>query len=340
MPFLEFVEIHPVGTAVDGVVDSYSSHGAYVTIGDVRGYVPLRLLADPPPRSAREVLKLGDTVRLEVVSFAPTRCSIDLRPATIVAEAAPDCGAGDPDAGHGEAPRPRPLVHRAGGGGPPTRLTSPWPPTQVRRATPPSRPGDRSGRRRRWPPKRSPHRRRSRPRRDRAPGPPDAAAEVATPQPTQQPAKKSASSRTRAAHDATARLRGAEAPAKKSAAKKSAAKTAAAKTSPAKKAAAKKAPAKKAAGDVRRPAAGGARRHEIVVAGRQEGGTRRQEVVDDRRQEVLPHQEGAARPRRRRLPPSGGEHWRGSIGPDSGARNRARALDLLVEIGNGVGGSA
>ncbi len=89
MPFLEFVEIHPVGTAVDGVVDSYSSHGAYVTIGDVRGYVPLRLLADPPPRSAREVLKLGDTVRLEVVSFAPTRCSIDLRPATIVAEAAP-----------------------------------------------------------------------------------------------------------------------------------------------------------------------------------------------------------------------------------------------------------
>ena len=90
MPFLEFVEIHPVGTAVDGVVDSYSSHGAYVTIGDVRGYVPLRLLADPPPRSAREVLKLGDTVRLEVVSFAPARCSIDLRPATIVAEAAPD----------------------------------------------------------------------------------------------------------------------------------------------------------------------------------------------------------------------------------------------------------
>ena len=56
LPFLDFVEHHPVGSSVNGVVESYSSHGAYVAIGDVRGYVPLRLMGDPPPRSAREVM--------------------------------------------------------------------------------------------------------------------------------------------------------------------------------------------------------------------------------------------------------------------------------------------
>ena len=53
LPFLEFVEHHPIGTSINGTVDAYSSHGAYITIGDegVRGYIPLRLMSDPPPRS-------------------------------------------------------------------------------------------------------------------------------------------------------------------------------------------------------------------------------------------------------------------------------------------------
>ncbi len=79
MPFLEFVEHHPVGTSVNGTVESYSSHGAYISIGEngVRGYVPLRLLADPAPTSARKVMQLGESVTLVVVSFAPLRRSID-----------------------------------------------------------------------------------------------------------------------------------------------------------------------------------------------------------------------------------------------------------------------
>ena len=52
-------------------------HGAYVKIGDVFGYVPLRMMSDPPPRSAREVMKVGDAVTLVVASFAPARRSID-----------------------------------------------------------------------------------------------------------------------------------------------------------------------------------------------------------------------------------------------------------------------
>jgi hypothetical protein len=79
MPFLEFVEHHPVGTSVNGTVESYSSHGAYIAIGEngVRGYVPLRLMADPAPTSARKVMKIGESVTLVVVSFAPLRRSID-----------------------------------------------------------------------------------------------------------------------------------------------------------------------------------------------------------------------------------------------------------------------
>ena len=78
LPFLDFVQHHPVGTAVMADVETYSSHGAYVKIGDVRGYVPLRLMGSPPPRSAREVMRLGDLVSLVVASFAPPRRSIDL----------------------------------------------------------------------------------------------------------------------------------------------------------------------------------------------------------------------------------------------------------------------
>jgi len=78
LPFIDFVERHPIGSSVNGVVDSYSSHGAYVAVGDVRGYLPLRLMGSPPPRSAREMIKVGDAITLVVFSFAPARRSIDL----------------------------------------------------------------------------------------------------------------------------------------------------------------------------------------------------------------------------------------------------------------------
>lgn len=77
-PFLEFVEKHPVGSKVKGVVESYSAHGVYVTIGDVRGYLPLRAMANPAPRSAREHVAIGQVVSLVVDSFVPSRRSIDV----------------------------------------------------------------------------------------------------------------------------------------------------------------------------------------------------------------------------------------------------------------------
>ncbi len=90
LPFLHFVEHHPVGSSVNAVVESYSSHGAYVRIGDVKAYVPLRLMADPAPRSAREIMKIGDAVTLVVDSFAPARRSIDLATATMATRHTPE----------------------------------------------------------------------------------------------------------------------------------------------------------------------------------------------------------------------------------------------------------
>ena len=77
-PFLEFVEKYPVGSKVKGIVDQYSAHGVYVKIGDVRGYLPLRLMATPAPRSAREHVKIGQQVNLRVDSFVASRRSIDV----------------------------------------------------------------------------------------------------------------------------------------------------------------------------------------------------------------------------------------------------------------------
>ena len=77
-PFLNFVERHPVGSKVKGVVDAYSAHGVYVRIGDIRGYLPLQLMANPTPRSARDHVKLNQQVSLVVASFTPSRRSVEV----------------------------------------------------------------------------------------------------------------------------------------------------------------------------------------------------------------------------------------------------------------------
>ena len=77
MPFLEFVENHPVGTSCTVQVESYASHGAYARMGDVLIYIPLRLMDDPAPRSARSALSIGDAIAVVIVGFTPDRRSID-----------------------------------------------------------------------------------------------------------------------------------------------------------------------------------------------------------------------------------------------------------------------
>jgi hypothetical protein len=84
LTYASFVVDHPVGSTVEGIVDRFSSHGAYVRVGAAQCYVPLRSLGEPPPRSAREVLDLGETRSFVVTRFDPGRRGIDVVPATAI----------------------------------------------------------------------------------------------------------------------------------------------------------------------------------------------------------------------------------------------------------------
>jgi hypothetical protein len=76
--FLRFVSEHLPGTEVDGTVDEYASHGAFVDVDGLRAYVPLTAMGDPAPASAREVLRKGETRRFVVQAFDTPRRGVEL----------------------------------------------------------------------------------------------------------------------------------------------------------------------------------------------------------------------------------------------------------------------
>ena len=235
MPFLEFVEHHPVGTSVNGTVESYSSHGAYISIGEngVRGYVPLRLMTDPAPTSARKVMQLGESVTLVVVSFAPLRRSIDcavpdMADAAIAeakaeqaAEAAAERAAEIGDEQPAPAKQPR-AKKSAAKKAPATKAAA-------------KKPGATKSAAKKAPAKKAPAKKAP----EKKPAATKAPAKKAA-------AKKSVAKKTPAKKAPATKTAAKKAPAKKTAAKKAPAKKSAAKKAPAKKSAAKKAPATKA----------------------------------------------------------------------------------------------
>ncbi|HYI62949.1 MAG TPA: histone H1-like repetitive region-containing protein [Acidimicrobiales bacterium] len=207
--FLAFVSSHPVGSEVDAVVDRFSSHGAYVVVNDAQCYVPLRSMADPPPRSAREVLSVGETRTFVVESFDTPRRSIDL--------AVP---------GHHVTVEPAP----AG----PTD-SDPTPAQEAQEMAPAKKAAAKKATAKKAPAKKAPAKKA---------GAKKAPAKKA---PAKKAAAKKAPAKKAGAKKAPAKKAAAKkAPAKKAGAKKAPAKKAAAKKAPAKKAPAKKAPAKKA----------------------------------------------------------------------------------------------
>ncbi len=68
LPFVDFVAAHPVGSKVEAEVESFSSHGAYAIVGDVRCYIPFKAMGDPPPaaRARRVVGRRDANVRRRV----------------------------------------------------------------------------------------------------------------------------------------------------------------------------------------------------------------------------------------------------------------------------------
>jgi hypothetical protein len=249
MPFLDFVEHHPVGTSVNGTVDAYSSHGAYVSIGDhgVRAYLPLRLMADPPPRSARKVLSLGESTTLVVVSFAAERRSIDCAfpdmadAAIAAARAEADAPPAEETPDEARVPA-EPRKRRSRTSGPKKTEAAQTEPEQgeAERITESTveevAPAE-------------PKRRRSRtsPSKKAAPSSTEASTEAAVePVSDAAPAEVGTADEAAPATTKAKKVPAKKTPAKKRAAKKAPAKKAAAKKAPAKKSAAKKSTAKKA----------------------------------------------------------------------------------------------
>ncbi|HZN14905.1 MAG TPA: hypothetical protein VFB78_11585 [Acidimicrobiales bacterium] len=76
--FIDFVGNHPLGSQVEGLVDEFTSHGAFVMIDGVRCYLPLTAMGDPPPRSARELMKKGETRTFVVQAFDPPRRGVEI----------------------------------------------------------------------------------------------------------------------------------------------------------------------------------------------------------------------------------------------------------------------
>jgi hypothetical protein len=78
LPFITFIANHPLGSEVEGTVDSFASHGAFVTVDGARCYVPISGLGAPSLRSAKEVLGRGEKRTFVVQALDPPRRGIEL----------------------------------------------------------------------------------------------------------------------------------------------------------------------------------------------------------------------------------------------------------------------
>ncbi len=76
--FIRFIADHRLGDEVEADVDGFTSHGAFAVADNARCYIPLSGLGDPPPRSARQVLKRGERVRFVLQALDPQRRGIEL----------------------------------------------------------------------------------------------------------------------------------------------------------------------------------------------------------------------------------------------------------------------
>ena len=78
MTFLTFVADHPVGSTLDGTVVAFTSHGAHIDVEGMLCHVPLRGLARPAPKRARQVLTKGESRPFVLVSLDAARRRAEL----------------------------------------------------------------------------------------------------------------------------------------------------------------------------------------------------------------------------------------------------------------------
>jgi hypothetical protein len=78
LAFIDFVSNHPLGSEVEGEVEEFTSHGAFVQIEGLRCYLPLTGMGDPPPRSARSLMTKGERRPFTVQAFDPPRRGVEI----------------------------------------------------------------------------------------------------------------------------------------------------------------------------------------------------------------------------------------------------------------------
>jgi hypothetical protein len=78
LTFITFIAEHALGEQVEGEVESFTSHGAFVRIGEALAYVPVAGLGDPPPRSARRVLRRREHRAFVLQALDPQRRGVEL----------------------------------------------------------------------------------------------------------------------------------------------------------------------------------------------------------------------------------------------------------------------
>jgi len=73
----EFEADYPVGSTIAAKVERFASHGAYGSVGDIVVYLPNRLLGNPAPTKARDIVDLGQTMDFVVHRYDAERYGID-----------------------------------------------------------------------------------------------------------------------------------------------------------------------------------------------------------------------------------------------------------------------
>lgn len=78
LTFIKFIAEHPLGARLEGEVERFTSHGAFVAVDGAHCYVPLSSLGDPMPRRARDLLSKGERRTFVLQALDPQRRGIEL----------------------------------------------------------------------------------------------------------------------------------------------------------------------------------------------------------------------------------------------------------------------
>ena len=76
--FLAFVSATSIGDSVEGIVETFSSHGCYVRASGAQCYLPSNSMGDPAPQKARDVVSRQQSVTVRVVSLDADRRGINV----------------------------------------------------------------------------------------------------------------------------------------------------------------------------------------------------------------------------------------------------------------------